>query len=92
MFGIEGLGLEEMASNEVSGKHKESGYSDKLKELVKESLGSTLSTNSLLESDADEDDREDDEFQAKRVGAEHAGTPFFKEGEEAQEGEKLKRK
>lgn len=48
MFGIEGLGLEEMASNEVSGKHKESGYSDKLKELVKESLGSTLDTPSTL--------------------------------------------
>ena len=37
-FGIEGLGLEEMKSEEVSGKHKESGYSDKLKSLVKESL------------------------------------------------------
>jgi len=38
MFGVEGLGLEEMKSEEVSGKHKESGYSDKLKSLVKESL------------------------------------------------------
>lgn len=38
MFGVEGLGLEEMKSEEVSGKHKESGYSDKLKTLVKESL------------------------------------------------------
>lgn len=37
-FGVEGLGLEEMKSEEVSGKHKESGYSDKLKTLVKESL------------------------------------------------------
>jgi len=37
-FGVEGLGLEEMKSEEVSGKHKESGYSDKLKSLVKESL------------------------------------------------------
>lgn len=37
-FVVEGLGLEEMKSEEVSGKHKESGYSDKLKSLVKESL------------------------------------------------------
>ena len=49
MFGVEGLGLEEMASNEVSGKHKESGYSDKLKSLVKESLGSVI-TPSVFET------------------------------------------
>ena len=51
MFGIEGLGLEEMASNEVSGKHKESGYSDKLKELVKESLGSVITTQPVFEKE-----------------------------------------
>ena len=44
MFGVEGLGLEEMKSEEVSGKHKESGYSDKLKTLVKESLGGVVTT------------------------------------------------
>ena len=43
-FGVEGLGLEEMKSEEVSGKHKESGYSDKLKTLVKESLGGVVTT------------------------------------------------
>ena len=44
-FGVEGLGLEEMKSEEVSGKHKESGYSDKLKTLVKESLiGGVITT------------------------------------------------
>ena len=37
-FGVEGLGLEEMKSEEVSGKHAASGYSDKVKEVVKESL------------------------------------------------------
>ena len=37
-FGVEGLGLEEMKSEEATGKHKESGYSDKIKEVVKESL------------------------------------------------------
>ena len=44
-FGIEGLGLEEMKSEEATGKHKESGYSDKVKEVVKESLmGSIVTT------------------------------------------------
>ena len=37
-FGVKGLGLEQEEAMEVSGKHKESGYSDKLKKLVKESL------------------------------------------------------
>lgn len=37
-FGVEGLGYEEQKQEEVSGKHKSSGYSDKLKEMVKESL------------------------------------------------------
>lgn len=44
MFGVDGLGLEEMKAEEVSGKHKESGYSDKLKALVKESLGGVVTT------------------------------------------------
>ena len=38
MFGIEGVGVEESKSEEVSGKHAYSGYSDKLKAVVKESL------------------------------------------------------
>ena len=37
-FGVKGLGLEQEEAMEVSGKYKESGYSDKLKKLVKESL------------------------------------------------------
>ena len=42
-FGVEGLGYEEAEVEEVSGKHKSSGYSDKLKKMVKESLmGSTM--------------------------------------------------
>lgn len=38
MFGVEGLGAETMKNEEVSGKHAASGYSDKVKEVVKESL------------------------------------------------------
>lgn len=37
-FGIKGLGYKETEVEEVSGKHKSSGYSDKLKKIVKESL------------------------------------------------------
>ena len=37
-FGIEGLGYTEQKTEEVSGKHAASGYSDKVKEVVKESL------------------------------------------------------
>ena len=37
-FGIEGLGYQEAELEEVSGKYASSGYSDKLKKVVKESL------------------------------------------------------
>lgn len=37
-FGIEGLGYAEMKSEEASGDYKASGYSDKLKETIKESI------------------------------------------------------
>lgn len=61
-FGVEGLGYSEQKVEEVSGKHKESGYSDKLKEgssemvpvkeskedklksLIKESLGGVVTS------------------------------------------------
>jgi hypothetical protein len=38
MFGVDGLKAETMKCEEVSGKHAASGYSDKVKEVVKESL------------------------------------------------------
>ena len=41
-FGIEGLGYTEQKTEEVSGKHAASGYSDKVKEVVKESLMSDV--------------------------------------------------
>ena len=42
MFGIDGLKAETMKNEEVSGKHAASGYSDKVKEVVKESLMSDV--------------------------------------------------
>jgi len=38
MFGVDGLKAETMKCEEASGKHAASGYSDKVKEVVKESL------------------------------------------------------
>ena len=47
-FGVEGLGYEELKSEEASGNHKASGYSDKLKAMVKENLSlNHLNTNSM---------------------------------------------
>jgi len=43
-FGIEGLGYTEQKTEEVSGKYAASGYSDKIKEVVKESLGAVLTS------------------------------------------------
>ncbi len=44
MFGIDGLKAETMKNEEVSGKHAASGYSDKVKEVVKESLGGIVTS------------------------------------------------
>jgi hypothetical protein len=44
-FGIEGLGYTEQKTEEVSGKHAYSGYSDKVKEVVKESLMGAVVTD-----------------------------------------------
>ena len=45
MFGIEGLGFQETELEEVSGKFASSGYSDKLKKVVKESLMGGVTTS-----------------------------------------------
>ena len=41
-FGVEGIGYEDTELEEVSGKYAASGYSDKLKKVVKESLGGVV--------------------------------------------------
>ena len=46
-FGVKGLGYTEQKQEEVSGNHKASGYSDKLKALVKESLAFGPNGNTL---------------------------------------------
>ena len=44
-FGVKGLGYKETEVEEVAGKHASSGYSDKLKKMVKESLVKESSDN-----------------------------------------------
>lgn len=89
-FGVEGLGLEEMKSEEVSGKHKESGYSDKLKTLVKESLGGVVTTGhpnsmSAIQNQVIIDMLEENAEVEERYGAEE-----YEKGKEA--GEKIEKK
>ena len=50
--GIEGIGLKSMPSNEATGKHAASGYSEKLKTLVKESLMNEFIAEDEVEEDA----------------------------------------
>ena len=83
MFGVEGLGLEEMKSEEVSGKHKESGYSDKLKSLVKESLGSVI-TPSVFENKEEEVAEKPAPKKAKKMKKESIDTQLAEIGKEAE--------
>ena len=55
MFGIDGLKAETMKNEEVSGKHAASGYSDKVKEVVKESLMGGI-TNVVKEEEEEKED------------------------------------
>jgi len=64
MFGVEGLGAKTMKSEEVSGKHKESGYSDKLKEVVKESL---MGGTTEVVKEEEEEKKEDKPKKAKKA-------------------------
>jgi hypothetical protein len=52
-FGVKGLGYQETKMEEVSGKYASSGYSDKLKKMVKESLVKEEITNPLSTSAED---------------------------------------
>ena len=51
-FGVEGIGYQETELEEVSGKHASSGYSDKLKKVVKESL--TGGTTEVVKEEKEE--------------------------------------
>ena len=89
-FGVEGLGLEEMKSEEVSGKHKESGYSDKLKTLVKESLGGVVTTGHPHSMSAIQNAVVMDVLEENAEVEEGYGAEEYEQGKEA--GEKIEKK
>jgi len=107
-FGIEDLGYTEQKSGEVSGKYAASGYSDKIKEVVKESLMGVVTSgnpNSLAAMSsqvikqimAEEEVEESyDEFQRDDKGAK--GVDKKDKGEEmafgagVKKGEKIEKK
>ena len=89
-FGVEGLGLEEMKSEEVSGKHKESGYSDKLKTLVKESLGGVVTTGHPHSMSAIQNQVIIDMLEENAEVEEGYGAEEYEKGKEA--GEKIEKK
>ena len=107
MFGIEGVGVEESTSEEVSGKHAYSGYSDKLKAVVKESLmGGVVTTgnpnsiaaqqNAVVKEITKDVEESYDEFQRDDKGAK--GVDKKDKGEEdafgagVKKGEKIEKK
>ena len=81
MFGIDGLKAETMKCEEVSGKHAASGYSDKVKEVVKESLmGGT--TNIVKEEE--EEKEAPKPKKAKKVKKESIDSKLAEIGKEAE--------
>jgi hypothetical protein len=81
MFGIDGLKAETMKCEEVSGKHAASGYSDKVKEVVKESLmGGT--TNIVKEEE--EEKEAPKPKKVKKVKKESIDTKLAEIGKEAE--------
>ena len=81
MFGVDGLKAETMKCEEVSGKHAASGYSDKVKEVVKESLmGGT--TNIVKEEE--EEKEAPKPKKAKKVKKESIDTKLAEIGKEAE--------
>ena len=81
MFGIDGLKAETMKNEEVSGKHAASGYSDKVKEVVKESLmGGT--TNIVKEEEEEKETPKPKK--AKKAKKESIDTKLAEIGKEAE--------
>lgn len=81
MFGIDGLKAETMKCEEVSGKHAASGYSDKLKYVVKESLmGGTVN----IVKEEEEEKEAPKPKKAKKVKKESIDSKLAEIGKEAE--------
>jgi hypothetical protein len=81
MFGIDGLKAETMKNEEVSGKHAASGYSDKVKEVVKESL---MGGTTEVVKEEEEEKKEDKPKKAKKVKKESIDTELAEIDKQAQ--------
>jgi hypothetical protein len=66
-FGVEGIGYEETELEEVSGNHKSSGYSDKLKKVVKESLIGGVTSEKITEEEVEEKKEKSTPKKAKKA-------------------------
>jgi hypothetical protein len=81
MFGVDGLKAETMKCEEVSGKHAASGYSDKVKEVVKESLMS--GTTNIVKEEEEEKEAPKPKM-AKKAKKESIDSKLAEIGKEAE--------
>ena len=82
MFGIEGLKAETMKCEEASGKHAASGYSDKVKSVVKESLMG--GTTNVVKEEEEEKKEAPKPKKAKKAKKESIDTKLAEIGKEAE--------
>ena len=81
MFGVDGLKAETMKNEEVSGKHAASGYSDKVKEVVKESL---MGGTTKVVKEEEEEKEAPKPKKAKKAKKESIDTKLAEIGKEAE--------
>ena len=81
-FGVEGIGYQETELEEVSGKHASSGYSDKLKKVVKESLMD--GTTNVVKEEEEEEKEAPKPKKAKKAKKESIDTKLAEIGKEAE--------
>ena len=90
-FGIEGIGYEDTELEEVSGKYAASGYSDKLKKVVKESLMGGVVTSGNANSIASKQGEVIKQMMTEKEEVEEGyGAEEYEKGKEA--GEKIEKK
>ena len=90
-FGVEGIGYEDTELEEVSGNYAASGYSDKLKKVVKESLIGGVVTSGNANSIASKQGEVIKQMMTEKEEVEEGyGAEEYEKGKEA--GEKIEKK
>jgi len=90
-FGVEGIGYEDTELEEVSGNYAASGYSDKLKKVVKESLMGGVVTSGNANSIASKQGEVIKQMMTEKEEVEEGyGAEEYEKGKEA--GEKIEKK